>query len=109
MSSKYNDDQGSSKFDNELEEDASEAFEECAQNMAATLADLFNDGSEESESFTMAGNAEQLSIFCRVADWWSEEHGTWFTEFSDQHCDQWDPDTDLADTDDIECKLEWTT
>ena len=52
---------------------------------------------------------EELSIFCIVADWWSEEHGTWFTEFSDKHCHLWDAENELQDADDIECKLEWTT
>ena len=64
---------------------------------------LFADGDADGQvGFTNAGFAEELSIFCRVADWWAEEHGTWFTEFSNKHCHLWDSETDLQDADDIE-------
>ena len=110
MSSKYSDDTTSSSKHNESEEeaDASEAFATC-ESMANTLADLFADDSADGiVGFTNEGNAEELPLFCIVADWWAEEHSTWFTDFSNKHCHLWNPDTDLADTDDIECKLEWT-
>ena len=51
---------------------------------------------------------EELSIFCRVADWWGEAHAGWFKAFADAHCHHWDPDEELRDASEIECKLEWT-
>jgi hypothetical protein len=93
----------------EEEADASDAFATCFESMATTLADLFNDGSDETNSFTTAGMEEEMSIFCIVADWWAEENGTWFNEFSDKHCHLWDGENDLHDANDIECKLEWTS
>jgi hypothetical protein len=92
----------------ETEEDASEAFAQC---MAATLAGLF-DESEADDGFTngfaLPGMQAELSIFCRVADWWGETHASWFKEFADQHCHHWDADEELRDASEIECKLEWT-
>ena len=93
----------------EEEADASESFRQC---MAATLAGLFDEDEAENgftSGFALPGMHEQLSIFCRVADWWGETHSTWFKEFADRHCHHWDENDELRDASEIECKLEWTS
>lgn len=66
--------------------------------------DAFTDG------FALPGMAEtqeKPSLFRRVAEWWFENHGTWFDEFADANCHLWGDD-ELRGVQDGECRLEWT-
>ena len=94
--------------EDEVEADASGAFAQC---MAETLAGLFDEDEADdgfTSGFALPGMQAELSIFCRVADWWGETHSTWFKEFADKHCHHWDASEELRDASEIECKLEWT-
>lgn len=99
----------SDEEEEEEEADASASFQQC---MAATLADLFDENEADdgfTTGFALPGMQNELSIFCRVADWWGETHSAWFSEFADKHCHHWDENEELRDASEMECRLEWTS
>lgn len=55
----------------------------------------------------LPGGGEEFSVFVKAAEWWHQEHPSWFSEFAETHCYLFD-DLELLSADKMECPLECT-